>query len=208
MQAKGFNMTKSIHVICGKGADGQPGGVYFRDGSFRSGHWDFKPANAETVEGGWLYFHETKASPSYAGGVIDGFERIAVPDLPRPLRIEFSFQPKAEAIGHEYRGQNHGPAWTGRPVEADLPHETVKERSEAHDPALDKMTGDYRDGTDTSVVVVGNLSDGYYFIGPFKNSAIACNFAERAQRAGDLPDTWTVTPLRDPEHPDTLADWP
>ena len=43
------------------------------DGSYESGYWALFPATAQALVGGDIYFHETRAKPSFFGGTIIGF---------------------------------------------------------------------------------------------------------------------------------------
>jgi hypothetical protein len=118
-------MSKSIHLVCERGLDGWPRNVTSDPVTkmFRSGFWDMAASDAETVVGGWIYFHETKKSKSYMGGRVHGVEPTVAPGLAHPDRIVFAFRPAREAKMCAWRGQGHGRAWTGGPVDAALPHE-------------------------------------------------------------------------------------
>jgi hypothetical protein len=119
---------RAIHLICQNDERDQPKGlVYDRNAkTFKSGSWDLSVEDAALLVGGWLYLHATKASGSYYGGVITGFEKTIVDDAKHTERIVFTFQPKAEAKGRKWRGQQHGPTWTGRIIDASAAHEMAE----------------------------------------------------------------------------------
>src|ERR1700679_378157 len=118
-------MSKSMHLKCVKLANGQAMNVSHIEGTsnFISGYWDISDREAEALIGGWLYLHETKASLSYRGGKISGFNHEIRTDVVHQNRIGLIFRPVVEAIGIVWRGQRHDMAWTGGLVETDLPHE-------------------------------------------------------------------------------------
>lgn len=98
----------SIHLIC-------RGGLHLHPTAFPvfdSGFWDLSEADAERLVGGMLYLHETKASPSYFGGVVRGF-RVAGSDELAPGRIVFSVESTREGKGVAWKGAAHSMAWTG-----------------------------------------------------------------------------------------------
>jgi len=94
--------------------------------NFISGYWRLNEREAEALMGGWLYLHETKASPSYRGGRISDFKHEIRIEVANQDRIGLIFRPMVEAIGISWRGLNHGRAWTGGLVDATLDHETIK----------------------------------------------------------------------------------
>ncbi|RKH66761.1 hypothetical protein D7W81_15015 [Corallococcus aberystwythensis] len=63
--------------------------------------------------GGTIYLHESKAKRSYFGGTVLSYEIVEVPEKAHAQRIMFRIQSTAEAKDKEWRGANHGRAWTG-----------------------------------------------------------------------------------------------
>ena len=64
------NETNSAHFLC-RTVDGKP--RHLRPNSFplsESGMWAIKEDEAKALVGGMIYLHETKAEPSYFGGVV------------------------------------------------------------------------------------------------------------------------------------------
>ena len=62
--------TNSAHFLC-RTVDGKP--RHLRPTSFplfESGMWAIKEDEAKALVGGMIYLHETKAEPSYFGGVV------------------------------------------------------------------------------------------------------------------------------------------
>lgn len=124
-------MANAVHVISEPKERSQPKNSWPDDSRkiFCSGYWHISTKKAETLVGGWLYFHATKANPSYYGGRILGFRSEIREEYKRKNRVVFDFMPSKDAKGHPWRGQAHGNAWTGTIVEANLPHE--KESADA-----------------------------------------------------------------------------
>lgn len=52
---------------------------------YTSKAWVLSEDAARQLIGGTVFFHETKSHPSYFGGVIDCFERLAAPDDDRVI---------------------------------------------------------------------------------------------------------------------------
>lgn len=93
--------------------DGDPHG-------FRSCCWLVSDEEAAELIGGWVYFHEAKATPSRFGGVILGFEP-GEGDL--ALRKVILFRADNRARGQSWRGADHGMAMWSGVIEGSLPHE-------------------------------------------------------------------------------------
>jgi len=126
MEIIGFcTMAMAVHLISEPVERNQPRNSWHDDprNVFCSGYWCITAEKAETLVGGWLYFHATKANPSYYGGRILGFRTVIREEFKRKNRIVFDFMPSKDAKGSPWRGQVHGNAWTGQIVEADFPHE-------------------------------------------------------------------------------------
>lgn len=86
-----------------------------------SGCWVFKLEKAETLEGGWLFLHETKAQRSFMGGLIKEVRPVDLEnhlpgielDRNNPRRVIFKFESRADCMGKKWRGQTHRNAWNG-----------------------------------------------------------------------------------------------
>ncbi len=118
-------MADALHVICEPNIRNQPKNCWY-DGprkTFCSGYWDISSEEAKTLMGGWLYFHQSKANPSYYGGRVLAFRSEIREEFKHENRIVFDFMPSKDAKGHPWRGKAHGRAWTGKIVEAKFPHE-------------------------------------------------------------------------------------
>ena len=120
----GCNVPNAIHLINRReGAnllglsrwDGHPN-------SFRSCCWRVSDADAATLIGGWVYFHETKSTPSRLGGLILGFEPGEGDKAERKVLL---FQVDNRARQQKWRGADHGMAMSSGIVDASFPHETV-----------------------------------------------------------------------------------
>ena len=111
---------KAVHLICRndevtkrpKGID-KIGG----DHQYTSEAWDFSPEQAESLIGGEILFHQTKAEKSFFGGTITGYEEINRDDLARQERIKFTFTATLEAKNQPWRGHDHSMAWTSGIIE-------------------------------------------------------------------------------------------
>lgn len=68
-----------------------------RSDVFRSGNWAVSEETAATLVGGKIYFHRTKAKPSFYGGTITAFERITQGD--DAGRIIFTFESSKDCKG-------------------------------------------------------------------------------------------------------------
>ena len=118
-------MAKAIHLKCVHDDRRQPRNLIYDPGAkaFWSGNWTLSDKEAEALVGGWIYFHVTKAEPSYYGGLIYEHTRVKISGVARQDRIKFRFQPSSAARGLRWRGQDHTRAWTGGLVEAAQAHE-------------------------------------------------------------------------------------
>jgi hypothetical protein len=87
-------VAKAIHFVCAyEGTlprnmvkvEGQPG-VY------DSGFWDISEEEAAQLKDGWIFLHERKAKPSYAGGWILGIRFVERPEFSRSKRCVITFE--------------------------------------------------------------------------------------------------------------------
>jgi hypothetical protein len=84
-----------------------------------SGYWDIPLAEAETLVGGMLYLHETKAKPSRFGGKVLSVKPAIKSDLARIHRVIFKILASQDAKGVKWRGADHTMASYGKIIEAD-----------------------------------------------------------------------------------------
>lgn len=91
-----------------------------RQNGFRSCCWHISDEEAQQLVGGWVYFHEAKATPSRFGGVILGFEPGQADLADRKVIL---FRADGRARGIRWRGADHGMAMSSGVIVADLPHE-------------------------------------------------------------------------------------
>lgn len=113
----------AIHFTCDRDVNGGLSNLTYdkESGTYRSGFWNITVDQAESLVGGWVYLHQTKATTSQFGGKILSFEQVTV-DGPAPAeRIVFVLTPSHDGRGQKWRGKQR--AWTGGVVEASLPHE-------------------------------------------------------------------------------------
>lgn len=113
----------AIHVKCERESVGFRLMTKVGEGLFRTCCWDFSAEQADALVGGWIYLHPvTKKRPSEFGGKITSCE-ITDNTEGYPGRVAFVFEARPKGRGQAWRGQDHGMAWTGGLVPADLPHE-------------------------------------------------------------------------------------
>ena len=111
---------KAVHLICRRDeVTKRPKGIDPIAGNhqYSSVAWDFSPEQAESLIGGEILFHQTKAEKSYLGGTITGYEEINRDDLARQERIKFTFTATLEAKNQPWRGHDHSMAWTSGIIE-------------------------------------------------------------------------------------------
>jgi hypothetical protein len=85
---------KAVHLICRRDeVTKRPKGIDPIGGNhqYTSEAWDFSPEQAESLIGGEILFHQTKAEKSFFGGKVTGYEEINRDDLARQERIKFTF---------------------------------------------------------------------------------------------------------------------
>ena len=103
-----------VHLICRKLDTGGLDGITTVDAKnhiYRSGAWDFDPAEAERLVGGQIYFHQEKKQASHYGGDVLSVETVQT-DNAREERVVFTFRATKEGRGVAWSGANHGMAWT------------------------------------------------------------------------------------------------
>lgn len=115
----------AIHFICRRDDEGNLMHMDYDKASrtSRSGKWDISVEDAQSLVGGWVYFHPLKASRSEFGGTILGFEPVVDASLPHSERVVLIVRGQPDGKGQRWRGKAHGMAHSSGLVEADLPHE-------------------------------------------------------------------------------------
>lgn len=108
-----INRRDGVHLHGMTGWNGASNG-------FQSCCWHINDEEAGLLVGGWVYFHEAKASLSRFGGVILGFEPGQGELADRKVIL---FRSDNRARGQRWRGADHGMAMWSGVVVADLPHE-------------------------------------------------------------------------------------
>jgi hypothetical protein len=115
-------MAKAIHLINRRekiSFQGMSRWEYEANG-YRSCCWLLSDEQASDLLGGWVYFHQTKASQSGFGGVILGFESSHDDISDRKVIL---FRADSNGRGQDWRGADHGMAYTSGIIDADLEHE-------------------------------------------------------------------------------------
>jgi hypothetical protein len=114
--------VKAIHAICHR-INGEPQNLEKidpRNGIYASGWWKVRPEEAATLQGGWLYLHESSGKRSHFLVKIQSIgER-------RPAgKIQFAVTKRATIPDQRWRGRKPGqnPEDYYRIVEATYPHE-------------------------------------------------------------------------------------
>lgn len=107
-------MPSRIHFICKANA-----GLRCLDpkaGVYESEAWLLNPEEILALENGEVFFHETKARPSYFGGSILGIRRIAgsTPDGAARTRCVITLRSTVTGRDEKWNqgGQVHDMAWT------------------------------------------------------------------------------------------------
>ena len=126
----------TIHFICRKDPDGRGYvGVYPvrhpMGSAFSSEKWDLKPSEAQSLLGGLIFLHLTKASPAHTAGLIYDWDEIEALDVGRTRRVIFYFLALADSKYARWQGSDHMMAYNsglhqkGETWERDVP---IKER--------------------------------------------------------------------------------
>lgn len=126
---------KVLHLICKK----DEGSLSLRgikpvsgeSGVYISCCWDFKFDDAKRLEGGKIYFHETKSERSSLGGNVieavqidlgDGETEYYSPSADdqskRQKRVMFKFRVSADCRDVKWFGKNHAMSWTSGIIDA------------------------------------------------------------------------------------------
>jgi len=106
-------MTSKIHLICRDQL-----GLKCIDNKANlhsSEAWRLSAGEAEALIGGIVHFHQTKASPSYFGGVIQSVDPISpTPNDDEKGRYVLTLRATKEAKGVPWdkNGRSHGMAWS------------------------------------------------------------------------------------------------
>ena len=96
----------SAHFICKSGF-----GIKSNGGrEYTSEAWDLSEAEALSLIGGTIFFHESKNDRSYFGGTVMKFESIKS-NAVHENRIKFYLTPSIEAKGQSWNGKTHSMAW-------------------------------------------------------------------------------------------------
>jgi hypothetical protein len=99
--------------------------------AYSSEKWDLKPSEAQSLLGGLIFLHLTKASPAHTAGLIYDWKGVEALESARTERIKFYFLALADAKYAKWKGVDHPMAYTskfhqkGEIWERDVP---IKER--------------------------------------------------------------------------------
>lgn len=132
----GFEMSNltfnSVHFICRRKPDsrgyiGVEPVEHPMGSAFSSEKWDLKPSEAQSLLGGLIFLHLTKASPAHTAGLIYHWEEVEALESARTERIKFYFLALADAKYAKWQGVDHSMAYTsgfhqkGETWERDVP---------------------------------------------------------------------------------------
>ncbi len=112
------NLTfKTIHFICRKkpfhrGYIGVERADHPMGDAFSSGKWDLKPEGAQSLLGGLVFLHLTKASPAHTAGLIFDWTQVESLEAVRTQRVELFFLALIDAKYARWRGSDHSMAYT------------------------------------------------------------------------------------------------
>lgn len=87
---------------------------------FFSGYWDIPLADAQSLIGGMLYLHETKAKASRFGGQVIAVDLVKKEEFARAQRTVFKVRSLQEGRGVRWRGADHAMASYGRIIDIEL----------------------------------------------------------------------------------------
>jgi hypothetical protein len=117
-------MSKSIHLICRRDGIGLMGLSFDRETRmFRSVAWGLSQADANEIEGGWVYFHPTKDDRSEFGGFVKRVEPTEILSAGGKPDMAIILESRVEGRGQEWRGAKHAMAWWSGLVPKTLEHE-------------------------------------------------------------------------------------
>lgn len=113
-------MPKAIHFInVRKGSTLRNLSKGKEDNQWETSRWKITQEQANALENGYVYLHETKKKLSSFGGQITNIRQCN----DEPKRWIISFYNKLECQGKSWRGQAYPRAWTSGIVDADQPYE-------------------------------------------------------------------------------------
>jgi hypothetical protein len=118
---------KQIHLMCRRNSDGN-GFIGLHSthhpkfsNAYITGKWKLRAVAAQSLLGGLVFLHETKAKPSYLGGLIYDWEISQDSEKANEKRISFKFLAAADARYVRWAGKNHMMAWQSEVVPPDGP---------------------------------------------------------------------------------------
>lgn len=79
--------------------------------TYCTGRWDLSSATAESLIGGLVYLHITKARPSYVGGLVCGWHPSISHDVKREKRISLHFIALYDCRLGEWGDQSNQRSW-------------------------------------------------------------------------------------------------
>lgn len=111
---------KAVHLICKGTPENKKNGLEptrIEGDIYTSRGWNFSRDEADSIVGGMIYFHRSKAKPSFFGGQIERWEWVVADDVARQNRIRFIFKRLDGGKNQKWRGQDHARAWTSRIID-------------------------------------------------------------------------------------------
>jgi len=79
----------------------------------KTGNWKFDMEEAQSLVGGKIFLHETKAEKSIIGGTVFSAE-----PSPEEGRVIFTFESDSEGKNKKWSGPDHAMAWTSGIIDA------------------------------------------------------------------------------------------
>lgn len=119
----GFEMRNltfnSVHFICRRNPDrrgyiGVEPVKHPMGYAFSSEKWDLKPSEAQSLLGGLIFLHLTKASPAHTAGLIYHWEDVEALESAHTERIKFYFLALADAKYATWKGPQHPMAYVSK----------------------------------------------------------------------------------------------
>lgn len=110
-------MSARLHLIC-RDAKGLAR-LDSKEAIYRSEAWALTATEVAKLAGGRVYFHQTKAEPSYFGGHVLGVEPLpAETSDPDRFVLRLKAERDAKGVVWDEAGHSHGMAWSSGVLDA------------------------------------------------------------------------------------------
>lgn len=131
---------KAVHLICRRNKDGKFKDLKLVNNdlgklTYQSGYWAFNASHKlDELIGGWVYLHPaSKRKASEFGGIVTAVTLVAKGRDDNKTKQDgylLTIESHLEGRHQAWRGADHGMAWTGGLIEAQLAHEVASTSAE------------------------------------------------------------------------------